>query len=127
MWVHKYVYFSTAWLIGHNRERYKMRNANTSWGSGTRPGSLPVRKTRKQMVGDREMPEDCRRPVKVPYQGKKVLEGFLEEGIFELGRALGVRSCRQHLQSRGSNEGFKRQARPTMESLYARLYTWPLS
>lgn len=37
------------------------------------------------------MPEDCRRPVKAPYQSKKVLEGFLEEEVFELGRVLGVR------------------------------------
>lgn len=52
---------------------------------------LPVGKIRKQMVGDREMPEDCRRPVEVPYQGKNISEGFLEEGVFELGRRLGAR------------------------------------
>lgn len=34
------VYFSTAWLIRLNWERSKVRNANTSWGSGTRLGSL---------------------------------------------------------------------------------------
>lgn len=91
MCAYMYIYFRTAWLIGHNQERYEVRNANTSWGSGTRPGSLPVEKTRKQMISDREMPEDCRRQVKVPYQGKKVLESFLEEGVFELGRGLGAR------------------------------------
>lgn len=41
------------------------------------------------MVGDREMPEDYRSPEKASDPVKQVREGFLEEGVFELGRRLG--------------------------------------
>lgn len=49
---------------------------------------MHVRKTGKQMVGDREMPEDYRSPEKASDPVKQVGEGFLEEGVFELGRRL---------------------------------------
>lgn len=52
-------------------------------------GPCLVGKTRKQMIGDREMPEDCRSPEKAPHPVKKVRVSFLEEGVFELGRRLG--------------------------------------
>lgn len=79
-----------------------MRNANTFWELGTRLRSLPVGNIRKQMVGDSEMPEDCRSSEKPLHSVKKFREGFLEEGIFELGRKVGVRTLKAvHVGQRG--------------------------
>ena len=48
--------------MGYNQKKGNMGNTNTFWESGTRLGSLPVGKTGKQMIGDREMSENCRSP-----------------------------------------------------------------
>lgn len=78
MFAYMYEYFSATWLIEHNQERCKVRNVNSSWESGTRLRSLPVGKIRKQMVGDRKMPEDCRSPEKARHPVREVREGLLK-------------------------------------------------
>lgn len=126
MWVNMYMYFSAAWLIGYNWERHQVRNTNTFWESGTRLWSLTVEKMGKQIVGDREMTEDCRSPKEAPHPVKEVREGFLEEAVFELHRSMEVGKLRAANWGRETKEGLKRQARPTtMACLLG--YTFELS
>lgn len=86
-----------------------MGNTNTFWESGTRLGALPVGKTGKQMIGDREMSEDCRSPKEAPYPLKKVREVFLEEAVFEVGRSTGLGRLRTAQGRREAKEESKKQ------------------